>query len=229
MLGLARNTDISTTIRNEVVTYLYDVFTSEEGTLASLDRWTRRRVMDENVAKIALVLEADDPEEHCYQNLVREIDTEAETGIFLAKQEADRAELCELASDPGVSGRLHEQMQKIAPVMFADELAHSYRDMDLVWVTIHASYDRAKVDATVSEIILTHLTDDGPGVTDMSSAMRSLLYSFHEDLVRRLTGLPQIIDEGSTRELVLMVSELADRAGDYGPRVDAISERACDL
>ena len=60
----------------------------------------------------------------------------------------------------------------------------------------------------------------------MSYALRSLLYSFHEDLARRLCKLPMILGDRATRELVLMVSELADRAGDYGDRVKAITDRA---
>jgi len=229
MLGLVQKTESSATIRSDVATYLYDVFTSDDSALSGLDRWTQRRVMEENMAKIALALEAEDPIEHCYQNLIREIDSEAETGIYLTRTNAISAELSELADDPGISGKLHQQMRTIAPIIFADELAHSDRGMDLVWVTIQARYDRAKIDAVVSEMILACLTDTDPSESGMGTALRSLMYSFHEDLARRLTGLPSILDDLSTRDLVLMVTELADRAGEYGPRVDAISERACAI
>jgi hypothetical protein len=98
--------------------------------------------------------------------------------------------------------------------------------MDLVWVGIRARYDRAKIDATASERIMCHLSDSDEGVADMSTALRALLYSFHEDMVRRRSGLPLILNERSTRELVTMISDLADRGGDYERRVADICERA---
>jgi len=226
MMALARKRDPGALIRNDVADYLHEVFSSEGSALAWMDRWTERRVIDQNMAKIGLVLEADDPVEYCYQNLIREIDTEAETGIYLLGRETQSSELLELANDPGVSGELHQQMETIAPVMFADELASSYLEADIVWVTIQARYDRAKIDATVSEIVMSHLTEDGRGNSDMSMALRSLLYSFHEDIARRITGLEPVLDESNNRELLTMISVLTDRAGDYVQRTDAIYERA---
>lgn len=226
MLGLARLTDGGADLRNEVTAYLYDVFSAEDSSLSSLDRWTQRRVIDENMAKIALVLESDDPIEHCYQNLVREIDTEAESGVYLVRPNSKVGELRDLARDPGVSGKLHRHIEEIAPVIFPDELAHSANGMDLVWVTIEARHDRARIDASVSEIIMAHVVEDDCCIEDMSGALRSLLYAFHEDRTRRQCKLPLILNERATRELVLMISELADRAGDYQDRVKAITDRA---
>ena len=229
MLALARNNDPGAIIRSDVANYLHDAFTAEDSAMVWMDRWTERRIIDENMAKIGLVLEADDPVEYCYQNLIREIDTEAETGIYLLGRESHSSELRELANDPGVSGELHKRMETIAPVVFEDELAQSYLDFDIVWVTIRARYDRARVDATVSEMIMSYLAGDGRGNPDMSMALRSLLYSFHEDLTRRITGLEPILDERNNRELLMMISVLTERAGDYLPRVDAIRERAGTL
>jgi hypothetical protein len=229
MLALARKSEPGAIIRSDVAKYLHTAFTADDNALAWMDRWTERRVIDENMAKIGLVLEADDPVEYCYQNLIREIDTEAETGIFLLGKESHSSELRELTNDPGVSGKLHGHIEKIAPVIFADEQAQSYLDFDIVWVTIRARYDRAKVDATVSELIMSHLVGDGESNSDMSMALRSLLYSFHEDITRRITGLKPILDERNNRELLTMISVLTDRAGDYTPRVEAIRERAGTL
>jgi hypothetical protein len=226
MLGLARKSNNALQLKNEIAAYLYDVLSEEDSALADLDRWTQWRVADENMAKIALVFEADDPVEYCYQNLVREIDSEAETGIYLARSNAPTRELRELARDAGVTGRLHEEMGKVAPAIFSDELAHSHQKMDLVWETIKARYDRANIDATVSERIMCHLTDSDESVTDMSTALRALLYSFHEDIARRRSGLPLALNERSTRELVTMISDLADRGGDYQQRVADICKRA---
>ncbi len=225
MLGLARKTSNAARLRNEVASYLYNAF-SEDAELGGLDRWTQKRVTDENLAKVSLVLEADDPVEYCYQNLIREIDTEAETGIFLTRKNAPTTELRYLASDPGISGKLHHEMTKVAPVVFADELAHSNENMDLVWVTIEARYDRARIDANVSEITMRYVSEGDSGVADMSLALRSLLYSFHEDLTRRRSGLPLILNDRDTRELITMISELAERGGDYQQRIADIAARA---
>lgn len=226
MLALARRSDPAAAIRSDVANYLHDAFSSEDSALGWMDRWTERSVIDQNMAKIGLVLEADDPVEFCYQNLIREIDTEAETGIYLLGKETRSSELRELAKDPGVSGKLHEYMDTIAPRIFPDELAQSYLDSDIVWVAIRARYDRAKVDARVSELIMSQLFEDDGDNSDMSMALRSLLYSFHEDLARRITGLEPILDERNNRELLTMINVLTERAGDYEDRTEAIYERA---
>lgn len=228
MTDVAARTENDAILRDEIADYLDAIFSAEDSGLASLDLWTRRRVLEENMAKIALVYEAADPVEYCYQNLIREIDSEAEMGIYLIGTRHAPRDLQALGSDPGISGKLHREMDCLAPVVFPDELAHSRHDMDIVWVTIRARFDRARIDATVSEMIMAHLQGDSSGVNDMTNAMRSLLYSFHEDLARRLTGLPLMLNERSTRELVTMISELAQRAGDYDGRVAAITGRAAN-
>jgi hypothetical protein len=73
---------------------------------------------------------------------------------------------------------------------------------------------------------MSHLAENGRGNSDMSMALRSLLYSFHEDLARRITGLEPILDERNNRELLTMVNVLTERAGDYEDRIEAIYERA---
>jgi len=226
MLALARKSDPGAMIRSDVANYLHDAFSSEDSALAWVDRWTERHIIDQNMAKIGLVLEADDPVEYCYQNLIREIDTEAETGIYLLGKQTESSELRELEKDPGVSGKLYEHLDEIAPVIFPDELSHSYCESDIVWVAIRARYDRAKIDATVSELIMSHLTESDHGNKDMSMALRSLLYSFHEDLARRIAGLEPILDERNNRELLTMINVLTERAGDYESRIETIYERA---
>jgi hypothetical protein len=180
----------------------------------------------ENLAKIELALDANDPVEYCYQNLIREIDTEAETGIYLVRENSDCRSLRRLADEPGISGQLCTAVAAIAPTLFADALAHSDDQLDLVWVTISARYDRAHIDAEVSRIIMGYLMDDSEVARDMADALRTLMYSLHEDVTRRQCGLPLQLDERETRELVLMVAELEKRAGDYGVRVDEIAAKA---
>ena len=74
--------------RTQVAAYLYELFANDEGLLANLDRWTQQRITEENMAKLALVFESDDPVETSYKDLIREIDTEAENGIYLAKADS---------------------------------------------------------------------------------------------------------------------------------------------
>ena len=216
-------------IRAAVRAFLYDAFTNEESPLVNLDRWTQRRISSENLAKLELALEADEPIEFSYQNLIREIDTEAESGAFLVRPGTRQASLRSLVGEAGISGRLYQELDRIAPRVFADELEHSDENLDLVWVTIHARYDRARTDARVSGIILKHLMGSTDAARDMSQALRSLLYAFHEDRIRRQCGLARVLNDRATRDLVTMISELAERSGDYVDQVRAISDRADQL
>jgi hypothetical protein len=216
---------IADAARARIATYLYQVYASDDGLLGDLDRWTQRRITEENMAKLALIFESDDPAEACYRDLIREIDTEAETGIFLARHDAPSRHLQRVVDEPGVSGELHREIEAIAPVMFADEAAHSAKDLDLVWVTVQACHDRAHVDAMVSEIIMSHLMDDADAARDMSNAMRALQYSFYEDVVRQRCDLSRFIDDRDERDLMIMVSELSKRSGSYQDRIAAISNR----
>lgn len=213
-------------IRFRIAAYLSELCVEDEGLFASLDHWTQRRIIEENMAKLALVLDSDDPAEACYRDLIREIDAEAETGIYLVRADSQSRHLRRLNEESGVSGKLHLEMRSTAPVVFAEETARSINDFDLVWVTIQATHDRAHVDATVSEIILSYLNDDADRLRGMTDAMRALQYSFHEDVVRRRCDLPLLLDDRENRELLIMVSELALRSGSYRERAAEIRKEA---
>ena len=206
--------------------YLNDTFLADDGPLSNVDRWTQRRVTLENLAKIELALAADDPVEHCYQNLIREIDAEAQTGIFLVGKDNAGASLSFLANEAGVSGNLKDEVAYVAPTLFADALAHSNDQLDLVWVTIRARFERAHVDAEVSRIAMGILMNDADVADDMAGALRSLMYAFHEHATRHQCKLPSLLDERQARELIIMVSQLENRAGDYEERVREITLRA---
>ena len=213
-------------MRARVSAYLGQLYSEDEGLFGNLDRWTQRRITGENLAKLELVLESDDPAEACYRDLIREIDTEAETGIYLVQSDSTRRHLHRLIDEPGVSGEMHAEVDSIAPIVFADETEQSANDLNRVWLTIHATHDRAHVDATVSEIIMSFFLDDADTVRDMSNAMRALQYSFHEDVVRRRCGLPPVLDDRDSRDLLIMVNELEKRSGSYRARVAAIRRQA---
>ena len=212
-------------IRSRVSTCLYQAYCEDDGLLNDLDRWTQQRVTDKNLTKLALVLDSDDPTEACYQDLIREIDAEAETGIYLVRSDSTLRHLRRLIDEPGVSGEMCLEINEIAPIVFADETANSTDDLDRVWSSIHVSHNRAHVDATVSEIIMSFLLDDGDAARDIGNVMRALHYSFHEDVVRRRSNLPLVINAQHSRELRIMVTELAKRSVDNQDRLLATSSR----
>ena len=216
----------SEAIHAEVSRFLYEAFSAEGGLLCNIDRWTQRMVTLENLTKIELAHAADDPVEYCYQNLIREIDSEAQTGIFLVRRESTDRSLQLLADEPGVSGELKGEVANIAPTLFPDALAHSDDQLDLVWVTIRARFERARVDAEVTRIAMGMLMRDEVIAQDMADALRSLMYAFHEDVARQRCGLPAVLDEQRARELSVMVAQLEARAGSYAERVDEITSRA---
>ena len=213
-------------IHADVSRILYEAFSAENGLLANIDRWTQRKVTLENLTKIELTHAAGDPVEYCYQNLIREIDSEAQTGIFLVRETSDDPCLQLLAGEPGVSGELGSAVAYMAPTLFRDELAHSNDQLDLVWVTIRARFERARIDAQVSTTAMGILMQAPEVAEDMVGALRSLMYAFHEDAARQRCGLPRLLDEQRARELAVMVAQLETRAGDYGDRVQEIASRA---
>jgi len=214
------------TIQARLSEYLYRAYSDSNNLLGNLDRWTQQRITDENMAKVALVLSADEPGEACYRDLVREIDTEAQTGIYLVREGTKQEHLKHVSDEPGVSGELHREIETIAPTAFSDEAARSDDDLDLVWITIEASHDRAHLDARVSEIIMSFLMDDAETVHDMTSVMRDLMYTFHEDEVRRQCELPVLLEDAEIRDLRIMVSELVTRSGNYEERASEIRRKA---
>jgi hypothetical protein len=217
---------LSETTRAAVSRSLHEAFTADDGPLSDLDRWTQRKVTLENLAKIELAFAADEPVEHTYQDLIREIDTEARSGIFLVGRDHAEASLEILANEAGVSGELKDEVATVAPILFADALAHSDDQLDIVWVTIQADYQRARVDAEISRIAMGILMNDPDSAQDMAAALRSLLYAFHEHATRHQCNLPTVLDERRARELMIMVAELERRAGNYEDRVRAITSRA---
>lgn len=209
-----------------VAAYLDEVLTGTGSMLGDLNPWTKLIIRNENMAKFGLVFEADEPAEACYRDLIREIDTEAETGIYIAREGCPSRHLARLTGERGVSGQLYQEIDVIAPVVFANEVKHSSADLDLVWVTIEAHYERAHLDATVSEIIMSYLLDDADAARDMTNAIRALHYAFHEDVVRRRCELPAVLDARERREVEIMVGEFIVRSGSYEARTDEIRQRA---
>lgn len=217
---------LSETIGTHVSAAIFEALSSEEGALYDFDRWTRRKLTLQNLAKMELVLSADDPLEYCYQNLVREIDVEAEFGIYLVKDTAIAPDLKSLLDEPGISGEMHARIAQTARKLYRAGVVETPNEPDLVWETILKRYARARVDTAVSEIMIGFLMDSAEAAEYMSHAIRALMYSFHEDNTRRECGLPPQLRDRETRELTLMVTEHRRRAGDYSARVREIAAQA---
>jgi hypothetical protein len=215
-----------TAIQQSVRAYLNDRLYGDEPGLASLDRWSIARILRENQAKAELVEEAPDPTERCYQDLVREIDAEAQVGIFLPDHARHAAQLRLLGGEPGITGRLDLELPRVAPTLFADEFQRSQQDLDLVWVTIRARFDRAHIEAETSELMLMHLLDSEDEAADAADELRSVFYAFHEDRIRRSFDLGAKLDDRNSRQLIIKVAQWSDRAGSYADRIDCICRRA---
>jgi hypothetical protein len=76
---------------------------------------------------------------------------------------------------------------------------------------------------------MRYLMDSGEASYDMTSAMRALLYTFHEDRVRRDCDLSSLLDARESRDLQVMVQELKIRSGSYDERIRRIQECAVAL
>lgn len=213
-------------IRSTIAELLYEAFSDADSLIGNLDRWTHQQITDENLAKAVLVLDSSDPVETCYSDLVREIDSEAETGVFLVSEVARPEHLQHLMGEPGVSGELCQDMETIAPVLFPEEIARSPDNLDVVWTNIQARHDRAHLDASVSEIIMGFLIDDTLAAQDMTGVMRALAYTYHEDVVRRSCNLAVLLDDKEIRDLRTMMTELKQRGGDYDERASEIRRKA---
>ena len=213
-------------IQAAISEHLYGAFNNPDNLIGNLDRWTHQRITNENLAKVILVLESGDPSEACYGDLIREIDSEAETGIFLVNNNTKPEHLQHLIGETGVSGELCRDIETIAAVLFPEEIARSPDNLDVVWTNIQARHDRAHLDASVSEIIMGFLMDDATAVRDMTSVMRALAYTYHEDVVRRRCNLPVLLDDMEIRDLRTMMTELNERGGDYEERTTEIRRRA---
>ena len=152
-------------IRSRVSTCLYQAYCEDEGLLGDLDRWTQQRVTEENLAKLALVLDSGDPTETCYQDLIREIDAEAETGIYLVRSDSTLRHLRRLIDEPGVSGEMRCEISKIAPIMFADETANSTDDFDAETYKLAVNNYRPMGEQNVlalRAVLRTTVGDDAP-------------------------------------------------------------------
>ncbi len=197
MLGLARQSDNLLALRNDVAAYLDEAFAGGRAGDSYPDRWTQHRIIADSTDKLEQINSSDDPVACCYGYLVREIDTEAESGIYLVGEHAESQTLRELATDASISGLLGGTI-----------------DCESEFEALKHRYARANIEAGVSEALMKRLAAGTEYVADMSTAIRSLMYAYHEDTARDAMSLPRIIDSKASIELTAMVSNLRIRAAD---------------
>jgi hypothetical protein len=230
MLNLRSSTrkhySLEDAIHASVSSHLDRAFLQQNWCTTRQNAATERSIREENKAKIELVLEAPDSIEACYRNLIREIDVEAECGIYLVGSAHEDDTLQGLAADPGISGQLHLEVPAVGRPLFGEDLDALDFDGARVWASLKARYARANLDAAVSEVAMRFLLDSRDAAMDMAEALRSMLYSFHEDTVRHLFAMSPVLDERQSRDLLVMVAELDRRSGCYETCTRAIRERA---
>lgn len=208
-------------INDAVAAFLNDRFSESDGHMARLDRWTQQSVAVQNQAKRALVLEANDPTERCYANLIQEINLEAESGIYFATPAGNAARLQRLAGKSGMSGRLFQHLAEVASIVFPNELRIADGKRDLLWASIEARYDRANLDAEVSELILMHLMEMEDVAADMADTLRCTFYAYHENRIRQLCALPSLLDDRTAKHLAEVVADLLERSSSRGHRTSS--------
>ena len=203
-------------VQNELIgavaALINDHFDGSHGPVARLDRWTRQCIAVENQEKLSRILKAASPVEACTAALIREMDREAEFGIYFASPAGQAAQLNRLSGESAMSGRLFQYLDVAGPVMFQRELALSPDQPELVWSTVEARYERATLDVEVSELILMSLFDDEEDAADLVDSLRARFYAYHEDRARRRCRLPQLLDSGTTRALHSDIAALRERA-----------------
>ena len=215
-----------------VAALINDHFDGSDGPVARLDRWTRQCIAVENQARLSRILKSADPVEACVATLIRDIDREAEFGIYLATPAGNAAQLNRLTGEPAMSGRLFQYLSVVAPVMFQRERALEPERPELVWSTVEARYERASLDSDVAELILLSLLDDEEEVADLVDSLRARFYAYHEDRVRRRCRLPHLLDAGTTRTLHTDIAALRERAvltaeGSVATGPDDCPRKAC--
>ena len=111
-----------------------------------------------------------------------------------------------------MSGRLFQYLDVVGPALFQRDLALNPGNPELVWSAVEARYERANLDAEVSELILMSLTDDEDVAADRVDWLRSVFYAYHEDRARRCCRLPKLLDATASRSLNAKVSDLRELA-----------------
>ena len=103
------------TARARVAAYLQEACGNDGQLPANLGEMAQRCITEENLAKLDLVFDAENPGAACYSDLIRELYMEAQGGVHLVREDSPIEHLRALADDPGISGELYREMPTIAP------------------------------------------------------------------------------------------------------------------
>ena len=195
-------------IAQDVAAFLDQRFGESDDDLSGLDRWTRIRIGTENRQKLADIFASDHPASRAYRNLVREIDAEAEVGIYLSVPAGSAARLRILSGEIGMTGRLYEHLPEIAATLCPSDFVSATENVELAVASMQSRYDRANISAEVSELILMHLLDDEDVATDIADSLRAVFYAYHEHRARCRFDLPGHLGDAASRRLAVDVAKL---------------------
>ena len=218
---VSRGTRSFRQIHDAIAAFLHDSFACGDRPLTRIDRWSQQRVTVANQARLATLESAESPVRRCIADLTKDINKEAAAGVLLPTPAGNVAMLHRLSGDPGLTGRLFQHLDQIAPILFAEELERAGRDLSLLSAEIEARYDRASLDAEVSELILMYLLADDEVVADMADELRKTFYAYHEVRIRRDCGLPIAINDHSCARLASQVATLLAQEKAPGDRLRA--------
>jgi hypothetical protein len=202
------NTSQDQQVAQDVAAFLDQRFVEYGPDMSGLDRWTQLRIGTGNRQKLAGVFASDDPPTRCYRNLVREIDTEAEAGIYLSAPAGGAARLRMLTGESGLTGRLHQHLPEIAASLCPNDFVSSAENVELAVATMQSRFERANIDAEVSELILMHLLHDEDEVADTADSLRALFYAYHEHRARCRFDLPRHLGDQASRRIAVDVANL---------------------
>ena len=208
-------------IHDAIAGFLHDSFASGDRPMGRNERWSQQRITVANQEKLADILAAPAPVRRCIAKLTNDIHTEAAAGILLATPAGNAAMLHRLKGESAMTGRLFQYLESVAPVLFAEEFDRLGKDLCLLSAAIEARYDRANLDAEVSELILMYLLPEHEAAEDIADELRATLYAYHEDRVRRLCGLGLALSDTASARLNSAVGQMLDDARECDGRLRA--------
>lgn len=206
-------------VHDAIAGFLHDSFASGDRPLGRSERWFLQQITVANQEKLADILASPVPVQRCMANLTNDIHAEAAAGVLLATPAGNAALLHRLKGESAMTGRLFQYLETVAPVLFAEEFDRLGRDLSVLSSAIETRYERANLDAEVTELILMYLLPEDEAAEDIADELRSTLYAYHENRIRRLCGLGLSLNDTASQSLNSMVGQMLDDAREYGDRL----------
>lgn len=213
-------------IRAAVTTYLNDHFDGERRKHREINSLRRWRISTDSYAKLALVHDAADPAEYCFQNLIREIDEEARSGIWLEQPAGFAANIRRLFGEPELSGQLYAELPDMFGHIFRNDNWYATQNVEQARAVIETRYLDANVNAELSELILMFHVSNEDEATELVDDLRASFYTYHENEARHRCGLSGTLSDIASTDLGFTISTLRQRAGCYVSRMSDIRKHS---